>query len=101
MNTNLTFSVTPQQFATKLVEWNDRIIRKLGNDVVANLQKANPRDTGYSSGRWLFSRGATPYAVARITNDAPYILVLDGGSSTQAAAGWIGASFQAAVRFLR
>ena len=101
MKTDFSFSVTPQQFATKLVEWNDRIIRKLGNDVVANLQKANPVDTGFSRGRWLFTRAATPYAVARITNDAPYILVLDGGWSAQAPEGWIGASFQAAVRFLR
>lgn len=101
MKLEFTFAASPAVVEQRLVKWNDRIQRKLGNDVLANLQNANPVDTGYSRGRWTFTPASTAYGPARITNDAKYILVLNAGHSKQAASGWIEAAFQAAVRFLR
>lgn len=85
----------------KLGELSNKITNKLGNDALKNLQAANPVDTGYSRGRWVYIPPKVPFGVGIITNDATYILILNDGWSKQAAEGWIEAAFQAAVRFLR
>lgn len=85
-----------------LAEWHARIVRKLGNDVVARLQGLNPVDTGYSRGRWAFIPPSVAYGTGRVVNDAPYILRLnDGHSKQQPDPGWIELCFFEAVRLLR
>ena len=95
------FDYVPAVTTAALGAWSMKITNKLGQDIVMYLQASNPVDTGYSRGRWIFIPVTIPFGVGTVTNDAFYILYLNAGTSTQAAAGWIEAGAQAAVRFLR
>ena len=95
-------------------------------EAVANLQEATPVATGWARANWLPSVGqpatdvvgapgqpdasATESGLARvltyklgegdafIANNVPYISVLDGGSSTQAPAGFVDVAVDKAVQ---
>lgn len=101
MKITLKFDFVEAQTWAQLGALSNKITNKLGQDVVRNLQAANPVDTGYSRGRWKYIPPTKPFGVGLVTNDATYILILNDGWSKQAAEGWIEAAFQAAVRFLQ
>ncbi len=102
MKLKLDFKLDPKRVERSLSLWWVRITNKLGFDVVMRLQQANPVDTGFSRGRWIYTAPTTPFAPGRVTNDADYILPLNNGHSKQQPnPGWIEACFYEAVRFLR
>lgn len=95
------FDYVPSVTTAALGAWSIKITNKLGLDIIRYLQAANPVDTTFSRGRWIYIPVTVPFGTGKVTNDAYYILYLNAGTSKQAAAGWIEAGLQAAVRFLR
>ncbi len=100
MKLSITFDYVPATTTQALGNLSNKITNKLGQDMVRNLQSANPVDTGYSRGRWIFVPVTVAFGKGLVTNDAHYILYLNAGTSKQAAEGWIEVCVQAAVRFL-
>lgn len=106
----------------------ERVVKRLATSVNAELIKATPVDTGWARANWIFSIGqpiagpagapgkvgparqAQSSGVARVlvyklnqgviwlSNNVPYIQVLNAGHSKQAPAGFIEAAIDRGVR---
>lgn len=66
----------------------ERVVRRLGTEVIANLAVATPKDTGWASGNWIGSIGA-PVAAPDGAPGTPGVrgsATLSGASEASAAA---------------
>lgn len=63
------------------------LMNYVGDEMLHRIQRRTPIKTGYAESRW--DKTQTTENLVQITNDAPYIGVLENGSSDQAPNGMV------------
>lgn len=67
----------------------DKYPAEVGAVVWEEVRQLTPVDTGYAKSRWKFTPTEVLGAPNIITNDAPYIIYLENGHSSQAPNGMV------------
>ena len=72
---------TLKKLLTALQKEKERVLENKVANMVAELKDSTPVDTGFARDNWKYS---VSYKGLKIENDAPYIELLNHGSSKQA-----------------
>lgn len=68
----------------------DGLVKHVGEEILQRVKRRTPRKTGYAESRWEKTESTSDTATqVNISNDAPYIGILENGNSQQAPEGMV------------
>jgi HK97 gp10 family phage protein len=77
---------TLNKLKTEITKTSDKVVKDVSNELIQNLKKNTPVDTGKARDGWILKNKIGKVSVE---NDVPYILDLNEGHSEQAPSNFI------------